>query len=97
MAYIYYNANPKGRNVFDCAVRSISTATNKPYKKVFRELSENALDMGLMLENVESIEDYLDGRYPRTCHYAKTLGELADEFPIRELHRFNEQSFILYN
>lgn len=83
MSFIYYNANPKGNDVFDCAVRSISTATNQPYKKIYRELSENALNMGLMLENVESIEDYLDERFPRTCHYSKTLGELANEFPMR--------------
>lgn len=90
MSFIYYNANPHGNDVFDCAVRSIATATDQPYKKVYRELSENALDMGLMLENVESIEEYLDERYPRTCHFSKTLGELANEFPVRKLYSFNE-------
>lgn len=32
----YYNANPLGRNVDDCAVRAISKATDKSWDRTVR-------------------------------------------------------------
>ena len=31
------------------------------------------------IEDVEFVEDYLDKRYLRQCHYSKTVGEFAEE------------------
>ena len=35
-----------------------------------------------MTDNVEFVEDYLDDRYPRQCHYSKSVGEFAYEHPV---------------
>ena len=35
-----------------------------------------------MTDNVEFVEDYLDDRYPRECHYSKSVGEFAYEHPF---------------
>lgn len=79
--YVYYNANPKNRDISDCVVRSLSVLTNRDWEDVFDELSDLARDTGLMFDRVEFVEDYLDKRYPRECHYSKTVGEFAKEFP----------------
>lgn len=34
-----------------------------------------------MMDSVVFLEDYLDDRYPRECHYSKTIGEFAREYP----------------
>ena len=77
----YYNANPYGNNISDCVIRSISVLTNRNWHDVYNELSDLAGDVGLLFSNVEFVEDYLDKRYPRECHYAKTVGEFAKEYP----------------
>ena len=79
--YNYYNANPYNRHIDDCVVRAISVLTNRNWYDVYDELSDLASDKGLMFDSVEFVEDYLDKRYPRECHYAKTVGEFANEFP----------------
>ena len=79
--YNYYNANPYNRHIDDCVVRAISVLTNRNWYDVYDELSDLASDKGLMFDSVEFVEDYLDKRYPRQCHYAKTVGEFANEFP----------------
>ena len=33
------------------------------------------------MESVIFIEDYLDDRYYRECHFSKTIGEFANEYP----------------
>ena len=77
----YYNANPYGNNISDCVIRSISVLTNKNWHDVYDELSDLAGDVGLLFSNVNFVEDYLDKRYPRECHYSKTVGEFAREYP----------------
>lgn len=79
--YRFYNANPYGNRVFDCAVRSLSTATGMTWEEAYQELSDNGKRLGLMMDSVESIEDYLDRHFDRQCHYAKTLEEFIEEFP----------------
>lgn len=80
--YKYYNANPYNRHIDDCVIRSISTLTGRDWEDVFEELSDLASDVGYMFENVPFVEDYLDKRYPRECHYSKTLKEFVEEHPI---------------
>lgn len=35
----------------------------------------------MMFGDVEFVEDYLDDRYNRECHYSKKVGEFAQEHP----------------
>ena len=79
--YKYYNANPYNRHIDDCVIRSISILTGRKWEDVFEELSDLASDVGYMFENVPFVEDYLDKRYPRECHYSKTLKEFVEEHP----------------
>lgn len=79
--YKYYNANSKGNFVNDCVIRAISVAEGKSWDVTYDELSEIAQKEGILLDDVNFVEDYLDDRYKRTCHYSKTLGEFMDEYP----------------
>ena len=40
MAYINYNANPKGLKTGDCVIRALSKATGKSWDEVYTELCE---------------------------------------------------------
>lgn len=77
----FYNANSKGNFVNDCVVRAISKAEKKTWNKTYEELSDIAQSEGVLFDDVEFVENYLDGKYKRTCHYSKTVGEFAKEFP----------------
>ena len=82
MNYVYYNANPQGNNISDCVIRSISLLTNNSWRRTYDELSDLAGDVGLLFSDVSFVEDYLDDRYERECHYSKKVGEFAREYPI---------------
>lgn len=77
-----YNANPYGNNISDCVIRSLSVLTDRSWREVYDELTDLAGDKGTMFDRVEFVEDYLDDRYPRECHYSKTVGEFAKEYPF---------------
>lgn len=77
----FYNANPLQNRVSDCATRAISLAEGESWDYTYEKLSILAQREGKMMDNVEFIEDYLDNRYPRQCHYSITIGEFAEEFP----------------
>lgn len=79
--YKYYNANPFKNKVFDCTTRAISLAENTSWDYTYNKLSNLAREQGQMMDSVEFIEDYLDRRYPRQCHYSKTIEEFIDEHP----------------
>ena len=79
--YEFYNANPYGNDISDCVIRSLSVLTDKSWREVYDELTDLAGDVGLMFDRVEFVEDYLDDRYQRECHYSKTVGEFAKEHP----------------
>ena len=74
-----YNANPLNNNTADCTVRAISTAQGKTWDETYRELSDLAQEKGVLFDDVEFIEDYLDSRYLRQCHYNMTVGEFLEE------------------
>ncbi len=59
----YYNANPLGRNVDDCAVRAISKATDKSWDKTYIELSEYARMRGITFSEIQFINEYLKERF----------------------------------
>ena len=75
----YYNANALGNKVNDCVVRAISKAEGKSWDKTYEELSEIAQAEGILLDDVNFVENYLDKRYVRACHYSKTVGEFMNE------------------
>ena len=78
----YYNANPLRNNVSDCTTRAISLAEGESWDYTYKKLSRLARRKGQMMDNVIFIEDYLDEYYPRQCHYSKTIGEFAKEYPV---------------
>lgn len=79
--YRYYNANPLGNNTADCTVRAISTAQGKTWDETYTELSYLAQKEGVIFDNAEFIENYLDKRYPRQCYPSITVGDFLEEFP----------------
>lgn len=79
--YRYYNANPHNNNVSDCVIRAISVAQDRTWDDVYEELSDIAQDKGMLFDDVNFVEQYLDQRYKRQCHYSKTIKEFMDEFP----------------
>ena len=78
--YKYYNANSKGNFVNDCVIRAISVAEGKTWDETYEELSDLAQKDGILLDDVDFVENYLDKRYKRQCHYSKTVGEFSDEY-----------------
>lgn len=79
--YKFYNANVHGNFVNDCVVRAISVAEGKTWDETYDELSELAQDDGILLDDVNFVEDYLDKRYKRVPHYSRTVGEFGEEYP----------------
>ena len=79
--YRHYNANPLNNNTADCTVRAISTAEEKTWDETYRKLSRLAQRQGVIFDDINFIEDYLDKRYPRQCHYSMTVGEFMEEYP----------------
>ena len=79
--YKFYNANVHGNFVNDCVVRAISVAECKTWNETYTELSELAQDEGILLDDVNFVESYLNKRYKKVPHYAKTVGEFAEEYP----------------
>lgn len=77
--YKFYNANSKGKFVNDCVIRAIAVAECKTWDETYEELSYIAQEEGILLDDVNFVENYLDKRYRRTCHYSKTVGEFAKE------------------
>ena len=68
----YYNANPLGRKVSDCAVRAISLATEQTWDDTYIMLSEYGRQQGITFSEVEFINDFLSERYERYCPPRKT-------------------------
>lgn len=77
----YYNANVLGNSVNDCVVRAISKAEGKTWDETYEELSDIAQKEGILLDDIRFVENYLDKRYKRACHYSKTVGEFISEHP----------------
>ncbi|MBQ8042929.1 MAG: hypothetical protein IJ272_02110 [Clostridia bacterium] len=79
--YKFYNANARGNFVNDCVVRAISVAEGETWDETYKKLSDIAQHEGILLDDVNFVENYLDKRYKRTCHYSKLVGEFVEEFP----------------
>ena len=63
--YKYTNPHPQGKNVGDCVVRAISTATNSDYMEIRRELNRRKRELRYTsYKDTKFLYDYLKG-YPR--------------------------------
>ncbi len=82
----YYNANPYGRLVNDCTVRSISLATGDSWNETYKELSDFARMQGSMFDDVMYIDSYLDKMfnkvYQRNNERKLTVSEFIKQHPI---------------
>ena len=81
MSYKFYNANALGKFHNDCVIRSISLAEGKTWDETYEELSKIAQHNGILLDDVNFVEPYLDSKYDRVCFDGKYVGEFADEHP----------------
>lgn len=79
--YKYMNTNPFHNNIEDCTVRAISVAEGISWDEAYDKLSNSARNLGLMMNSVEAIEEYLDERYRRIPHYSNYVGEFIEEYP----------------
>lgn len=82
MSYKYYNANPFNRNIFDCAIRTLSVVEDIPWSVAYDRLSDSARDLGLMINSVQSVETYLDRYYKRVPVFEKTVGDFIRNHPF---------------
>lgn len=82
--FIYYNANPLGRNVNDCTVRAISLATNKSWDETYEELSKFAQAQAIMVDEVQYIDEYLERHFEKICgcknKYKISVGDFVQEY-----------------
>lgn len=87
MAYRYWNPNPTGRVVGDCAVRAIARAFDIDWETAFLMIVKNAYEMGDMPSS-DSVWGALlrqNGFYrmsiPNTCPDCYTVANFAEEHP----------------
>lgn len=59
MAFINYNANPKGLHVQDCVIRALSKATNKSWDEVYEELCRIGLKKKRMPNDPHTYNQFL--------------------------------------
>ena len=59
-SYRYYNNNPKHLRTDDCVLRSLSVAEGISWNECQRKLSYLSAIEGLILNDVEFVENYLD-------------------------------------
>ena len=87
MSYTYYNPNPTGRSVGDCAVRALSKALDQTWEETYAGLAREGFIRG-DLPNADSVwGPYLKAR-GFTRHFipddglgAYTVSDFADDNP----------------
>lgn len=91
--YKYMNKNPLNNQVDDCSVRAISVAEEISWDEAYDKLSDSGRDLGLMMNSVEAVEEYLNERYDKVPHYSKYVGEFINEYPKRNLSSNNARAY----
>jgi hypothetical protein len=87
MAFIFYNPNPTGRRVGDCAIRAISKALNIDWEQAFALVTSAAFAMGDMpsSDSVWSAVLRQNGFYrktiPDTCPDCYTAEDFCKDNP----------------
>lgn len=86
MDFIKYNNNPKQKKTNDCVIRAISLATGKSWQEVYRELAEQGIKCGLMINDRTNWKTYLKHlgynmeKMPRKYNNKRyTVEEFVDE------------------
>ena len=80
MKFCYYNANPLNRRVNDCTVRAISLATNLTWDEAYDRLSMFAKAQGIMMDEVEYIDDYLEDNFTKLCGCKDQVKVTVEQF-----------------
>lgn len=81
------NPNPKGKNVGDCTVRTISLATNQGWEKVYLDLCIQGYTMADMPSSNDVWGKYLMDKgwvYRRlqdTCPFCYTINDFCNDHP----------------
>lgn len=88
MSYSYYNPNPTGRKVGDCAVRAVSKALDVDWQTAYAMIVSNGYIMGDM-PSADSVwgstlrqSGFQKEIIPNTCPECYTAGQFADDHPI---------------
>lgn len=85
--YIYYNPNPTGRSVGDCAVRAVAKALNVDWETAYSSLAVNGYLMGDMPSSnsvwgaVLRQHGFKRRNIPDTCPDCYTAEDFAVEHP----------------
>lgn len=85
--YVYYNPNPSGRNVGDCAVRAISKALDIDWEKAYSLITAN----GFLLNDMPSSNSvwgsvlrqwgFVRKVIPNTCPDCYTAEDFCRDYP----------------
>lgn len=85
--YIYYNPNPAGRNVGDCAVRAISKALNTDWETAYAMMCGNGLLMSDMPSSnsvwgaVLREHNFRRENIPNNCPDCYTAEDFCADYP----------------
>lgn len=58
--YVYFNANPKKLETSDCVIRALAVGLDKPWLKIYDDLTAYGRELGLMPNNNDCFIKYLE-------------------------------------
>lgn len=85
MMYVYYNPNPRGRKVGDCAIRAVAKATDQTWMQAYMDLYVLGMQLGDLANSDAVWTAYLRGKgfergvIPNTCPDCYTIADFAEE------------------
>lgn len=85
--YVYYNLNPKGKNVGDCVVRAIAKALNQSWEDTYIDLTIRGYLMGDLLSSNAVWGSYLKVKgftrdiISNDCPECYTIEDFCNEHP----------------
>ncbi len=91
MEFVNCNNNPKNKITNDCVIRAIALATNNKWENVYRELAEQGIKKGLMINDRNNWKAYLKSlgyeqqKMPRKVDRKRyTLKEFCEELAEKD-------------
>ena len=88
MRWTYYNPNPAGRNVGDCAVRAVAMALGVDWETAYGMIAKAGYQMGDMPSSnsvwgaVLRKEGFYRASVPNTCPDCYTAEDFAEDHPV---------------
>lgn len=85
--YIYYNPNPRGRNVGDCVIRAVAKATGQSWLEAYMSLYVMGMQLGDLANSDPVWTAYLRSKgfirdvIPDTCPDCYTIADFAADNP----------------